>query len=197
MHSGKVFGIGLSRTGTRTLAAALNTLGIRTLWYPSGRRTFLELTSGNFRLTVLNKYDALTDTPVVPFYPQFDRLYPGSKFILTIRDKESWLKSCEKHWTKFGFVGPEPPDAPFWRQFAYFIDLRVYGRHSFDSAHFSQVYDKHVERVGRYFRYRPESLLTINVCAGEGWEVLCPFLGKAVPDITFPHLKTFRSPLLS
>ena len=69
----KVFGIGLSRTGTKSLAAALNLLGIRTRY-------------------------AITETSAVPFCPHFDELYPGSKFILTIRDKQSWLNSCGEHW---------------------------------------------------------------------------------------------------
>lgn len=196
MHSGKVFGIGLSRTGTRSLAAALNVLGIRAKWYPSDPTTYLELISARFQLTVLNEYDALTDTPVVPYYPQFDRIYPGSKFILTVREKESWLRSCQKHWTSFGFTGAEPPNAPFWRQFACFIDSCVYGCHAFNRERFSSVYDTHVQNVQGYFEGRPQSLLTMNICGGEGWEVLCPYLDCATPDVHFPHMDSFNSPLL-
>jgi hypothetical protein len=166
------------------------------LWYPHGPTTYRELSSGKLDLTVLKKYDALTDTPVVPFYPHFDRIYPGSKFILTVREKEGWLSSCEKHWKKLGFTGPEPPTAPFWRQFACFIDLRVYGTHGFDRDRFSQVYDTHVQTVQKYFKDRPHSLLTLNICDGEGWEKLCPFMERAVPHLPFPHVETFRSPLL-
>ena len=178
MHTGKVFGIGLSRTGTRSLAAALNLLGIRAKWYPSDPTTFHELIGGTFELTILRQYDALTDTPVVPFYPDFDRIYPGSKFILTVREKESWLRSCEKHWTTLGFRGAEPADAPFWRQFAYFIDCCVYGCHGFNPDRFSFVYDSHVHNVQRYFEGRPQSLVTVDICGGQGWEVLCAFLGR-------------------
>jgi hypothetical protein len=196
MPSGKVFGIGLSRTGTRTLAAALNLLGIRAKWYPSDPRTYHELIGGQFKLTILEEYDALTDTPVVPYYPQFDKLYPGSKFVLTVRDKESWLRSAEKHWTEFQFRGAESVNAPFWRHFGCFIDCCVYGCHAFNSERFSYVYDTHLRNVQEYFRDRPEALLTMNICAGDGWNVLCPFLGQAVPDVPFPNMTTFNSPLL-
>ena len=192
MHGGKVFGIGLSRTGTRSLDAALNRVGIRSKWYPSDPTTYRELATGKFELTVLKQYDALTDTPVVPFFPQFDRIYAGSKFILTVREKELWLRSCEEHWTQFGFTGPEPRNAPYWRQFACFIDLRVYGCHNFNRERFSFVYDRHLQEVQRYFQDRAQSLLILDICAGEGWESLCPFLDCAVPDIPFPHIKKFH-----
>jgi hypothetical protein len=196
MHSGKVFGIGLSRTATRTLAAALNLLGIRTKWYPSDPTTYRELISGRFELTVLRHYDALTDTPVVPYYAQFDQIYPDSKFILTVREKESWLRSAEKHWTQFGFTGAEPAGAPFWRTFASFIDCCVYGCHGFSRDRFSYVYDTHVAQVQNYFRDRPADLLVLNICDSQGWERLCPFLGRDVPAIPFPKMDSFQSPLL-
>lgn len=30
-----------------------------------------------YRLSILDRYQGLTDTPVVPYFPQFDRLFPG------------------------------------------------------------------------------------------------------------------------
>ncbi len=53
---GRIFGIGLSRTGTKSLATALNTLGIATIWYPQDSQTFAELAIGKFRLSVLQRY---------------------------------------------------------------------------------------------------------------------------------------------
>ena len=51
-----------------------------------------------------------------------------------------------------------------------------------------------VEAVA-YFRDRPDDLLTINVCAGEGWEVLCPFLGfDTIPVEAFPWVNKRRAP---
>jgi hypothetical protein len=195
MHQGKVFGIGLSRTGTRSLAAALNQLGIKTRWFPCDPTTFTELLSGNLELTLLREYQGLTDTPAVPYYPQFDRLYAGSKFILTVRDQASWLQSVEKHWTNFGFTGPEPASAPFWRIFGCFINCCVYGCHGFNAERFAYVYETHLANVQRYFAGRPESLLVMDICAGQGWEMLCPFLGCPVPETPFPRVdKTFSSP---
>jgi hypothetical protein len=33
------------------------------------------------------------------------------------------------------------------------------------------------------------NLLRMNVCAGEGYEKLCPFLGIAVPNEAFPWVR--------
>jgi 3'(2'), 5'-bisphosphate nucleotidase len=65
-----------------------------------------------------------------------------------------------------------------------FTDL--YGCTVFDDAHFRQGYAKFVGEVATYFRDRPNDLLIIDVTAGEGWEKLCPFLGKPIPDLPFP-----------
>jgi len=191
MHTGKVFAIGLSRTGTKSLAVALNHLGIKTKWYPQDRQTYHELVLGNYRLSILEEYQAITDTPIVPFYPQLDEAFPGSKFILTVREKASWLKSCEKHWA--GSRIP-PSDPPFWQRYANFIDACVYGCNAFNASRFSYVYDLHVANVREYFRDRAEDLLVLDVCNGGGFEKLCPFLGLPVPDDpAFPKENNFKS----
>ena len=40
--------------------------------------------------------------------------------------------------------------------------------------------------IKEYFRNRPNDLLVMNICNGEGWKVLCPFLDKSIPDVQFP-----------
>jgi hypothetical protein len=30
--------------------------------------------------------------------------------------------------------------------------------------------------------------LRLDSAAGQGWEELCPFLGKPIPEIAYPHL---------
>lgn len=194
-HTGKIFAIGLSRTGTKSMAVALNHLGIKTKWYPQDEQTYRELVMGQYRLTVLEEYQALTDTPVVPFYPQLDEAYPGSKFIITIRDKRAWLRSCEKHWA--GSRVP-PNDPPFWQRFANYIDACVYGCNAFNESRFSYVYDRHLKNVRDYFDKRRDDLLIINVCDGQGYEALCPFLGLPTPtEMSFPKENDFSSEKLS
>ena len=95
----KIFGIGLSKTGTTSLAQALEALGYRTkdnlgvVTYASGDLSSIDL-------DVVDAHDALTDTPIPSFYRELDAAYPGSKFILTVRDSNGWLMSCKKQFTQ-------------------------------------------------------------------------------------------------
>ena len=71
-----------------------------------------------------------------------------------------------------------------------FQELVAYGGLRFrDTARLRYAYATHERNVREYFAGRPEDLLVMNVTAGDGWELLCPFLGKPVPDFPFPHLR--------
>jgi hypothetical protein len=193
MRQGKVFGIGLSRTGTKSLAAALSMLGIRACWFPHDRRTHRQLRSGDFRLRILNEYDALTDTPAAAYYPQFDKLYPGSRFVLTVRDRDEWLASCRQNWGRRGrrlisVVSPQ------WRKFGAFIDTAVYGCELYDEERFGYVFDTHIYNVRHYFAQRSWDLLVMDLPAGDGWEKLCSFLDVAMPHTPFPSVNRFDVP---
>ncbi len=73
-HKPKVFGLGLSRTGTRSLTGALQVLGFDTVHYPIDEDTFNELSHGQYDLTILKNQDGLTDITVSPYYTN---LLPG------------------------------------------------------------------------------------------------------------------------
>ena len=92
----KVFGIGLSRTGTKSLAAALQALGYNTLHYCP-----LVNNGSAVSLEDIKKYDAVVSTSFYRMYSTLDLQYPNSKFILTTRDKGQWFSSISKysdHW---------------------------------------------------------------------------------------------------
>jgi hypothetical protein len=104
-HGQKIFGIGLSRTGGTSLSAALSLLGFRALHFPADSSTRREIIShldrgncGGLHLSILNDYDALSDTPISSVFRSLDIAYPGSKFVLTIRDESAWLDSCRRYW---------------------------------------------------------------------------------------------------
>jgi len=163
----KVFGIGLSRTGTVSLNTALELLGYRSKHYPRPLQV----------VAMAERYDALTDTPVAPYVEVLDRLHPGAKFVLTVRDEGSWLDSCRRHWAG------RKPKTEGWR----WNRRAVYGIEGFNEAVFLRVYREHRERITRYFAGRPGKLLVLGVCSGEGYEKLCPFLNLPVRDGAFPR----------
>jgi Sulfotransferase domain len=178
----KIFCLGLSKTGTRSVIQALEILGYRGLHCPWDPATMQQIVDGDFAFRFLKEVDAVADTPVVRYYPQLDRLYPGSKFILTVREMESWLDSCARHWKHYD------PDA---RNLAplEIIDLVVYGCSRFNRERFRFVYEQHVWEVQRYFARRPDDLLVYDLTGGGGWGPLCRFLRHPEPAEAFPAIR--------
>jgi hypothetical protein len=130
----------------------------------------------------------MTDVQTVPFYPQLDEEYPNSKFILTVRDIDMWLESTRKHFRgteretrliKDIEVRAETHAQHDWLRAA------VYGTLAWDRSVFRQRYNTHHTAVMNYFEGR-SNLLVLDICAGEGWEKLCPFLGFDIPKYKFP-----------
>jgi len=186
MNSSKIFGIGLSKTGTTSLTKALNMLAIRTIHFPHDEQTFTELQRGEYRLSVLAKYQGVTDTPVAPFFAQLDKAWPGSKFILTIREKRSWLRSAEAHW--LDLLKGRPARDPAYKAFIDYINACAYGCTSFSAERFSYVYDTHVRLATEYFARRPDDFMVLDIVDGDRrWDTLCEFLGAPVPAVHFPH----------
>ncbi|NIQ13131.1 MAG: hypothetical protein GTO02_01590, partial [Candidatus Dadabacteria bacterium] len=79
----KIFGIGLSRTGTTSLNKALEILGYKSIHWPSNNQILTDICDGRFKWDILQTYDALTDIHGAAFYREFDKEYLNSKFILT------------------------------------------------------------------------------------------------------------------
>jgi hypothetical protein len=180
----KIFGIGLSKTGTTSLARSLRQLDIPTKDFPS--LAYIPHHLKGIREAQLKEYQAFTDIPVIPFYKAYDKRFPNSKFIYTIRERESWLQSCSLY-PRFS--------KPIWRLPLKVIRLRqlIYRSIQFDREKFAAAYDRHQEDVMTYFRNRPEDLLVIDICGGESWEKLCPFLDKPMPEEAFPFANARRN----
>lgn len=172
----RAFGIGLSKTGTTSLDGAFAMLGLRSVHYPLPE----QMVSGDH--SFLDAYDAATDISISAYFPALDERYPDSRFVLTTRAMEPWLESVERHFAARDirrYLGESP---------AGIIRERVYGRRDFDRAAFIDAYHAHHERVRSYFQDRPGDLVEMDICAGDGWETLCPFLALAAPAAPFPHL---------
>ena len=169
----KVFCIGAHRTGTRSLAKALDLLGFNCCHWESHKRVMDDVRAGNFALSVMEEYDAAADFPIPSIYRELDAAFPGSRFILTVRNRQAWLESVRKHLGHRGLAEEEQ---------------LFYGVKRFDAELFLRRFDEHNESVREYFAGRSD-LLVIDVTAGEGWEKLAPFLGVPVPQRPFPNVR--------
>ncbi len=171
----KVFGVGFQRTGTTSLSVALNTLGIKTLQFPKELYNDIDH-------DMIREYDGFTDDPVTLLYKELDQRHPKSKFIHTIRDEKSWIKSI--HWLlTTGKVKFKESFTKYGDEF----NMKLFGTTEYDEKLFLETYRKYNDEVFNYFVNRSDDCLVIDFTKGEGFEKLCPFLGKPLPDRPFPH----------
>ncbi len=177
----KIFGLGLSKTGTSSLCQALRLLGYRAVHNPTDDESMLALLSGNLRCRAIIQNDAICDIMFVRHFRELDRLFPGSMYILTERDRESWHRSCAQHW-----AGRSISLSKLWNE--ELVDFQVYGTALYRRPLFDDIYDQHHAAVSRYFA-ASNRLLRLNICGGEGWNMLCQFLNVPLPNAPFPHVK--------
>jgi hypothetical protein len=173
----KIFGIGLNKTGTTTLAECLQVLGYQHTSYSlEFLKQFVLRQNMTEIFKVADKYDSFEDWPWPLMYQQLDKQYPGSKFILTERSSsQAWLTSLEKY-------SMRTPIIHHARKLAY--------GYSYPHKHrdyFLNFYKQHNQNVKEYFKHRPNHLLVVSWERGDGWKQLCTFLDKPIPGISFPH----------
>ena len=158
----KIFCIGFHKTGTTSLYSALTTLGYTVTGTVGDQLTATELASDGAALCVdiMKNHDAAEDMPWPHFYHELDAAYPGSKFILTLRDADAWFSSIDNH---FGHQETE------LNAFAYGPD---HSRARDDKDHWVKTYEAHNKAVREYFKTRPDDLLEMTLANGDGWEQL-------------------------
>lgn len=182
MSKPKVFGIGFHKTGLTSLGAAFDILGYKTCHRAGPVREHLgdqqmmeTLNDQNFDpvFEIAEEFEAFHDNPWFSIYKELDHRFPGSKFILSLRNTNSWLKSVK------GYFGNTETAFRLW----------VYGKGSpiGNEKHYLDTYQRHNEGVLDYFKDRPQDLLVIDLEAGDGWAKLCDFLGEPIPTTVFPH----------
>jgi hypothetical protein len=181
----RIFGIGMHKTATRSLNAALRALGLDSMHWENPQRAkaiWQEMPSG--RSETIEKHYAACDLPITLLYEQLDKAYPGSKFILTVRDEEKWLKSVKNHWS-YEYNGFRAS----WDQdpITHHIHQALYGQKHFESELFIARYRRHNAEVKEYFKNRPDDLLVMEMDEGAGWLELCGFLGKPIPPFSYPR----------
>ena len=188
-----VIGAGLGRTGTNSLKIALNQLGLGPCHHMESvledkvRQIPLweEALAGAPRWNkIFDGFNSAVDWPTAAFFQELKHVYPEAKFILTTRHPDIWAESYSSTISKLTEAREEaPPEMEGWLYLAHDVIER---------SGFPPVL-AHEEMVARYNAHIVEvkasipadRLLVFNV--EEGWEPLCAFLGKDVPDEPFPN----------
>jgi len=170
----KIICIGFNKTGTLSLNKAFLSLG-----FNSKHRHFENKPIPDIMLANKSAGRKLLDGMefadcVMDFYPQYFKelheQYPDCKFILTTRNKNDWLRSRTAH------VKRNQRDQNYeggWLK----VEKRTWSRE----------WNQYHSEVLNHFK-DSSNFLVLDICAGEGFEKLCPFLSLPVPDAPFPEL---------
>lgn len=178
--SKKIFCVGLNKTGTKSLHEAFIILGIKSCHHnhyqnnikKNCHRLIKQAMEENKKpLHYFDNYDAYSDMSLFNFFKELDHHYPGSKFILNIRDPEDWVISKLKHADRWNKKNPDKEQRKTDDKRREELLLKRERIHS---------------EIISYFKNRKD-FLVINVTEGDGWEKLIPFLGKKKQEIPFPH----------
>ena len=218
LRSPKVFCIGYNKTGTTTLNKVLGDLGYR---MPNqGRQEMAvveELFKGNYKplYSLCKYYDGFQDMPFSQgvTYAVVDAMFPGSKFILTVRESNDWFDSL----TRFHLKGilkragidrlEDFSEQTFKDKEVYLhknylqntakryavkvIDNKVYYDWSlvYNKEHRIELYEKRNKEIVEYFQERSKQLLVIDVTKEKDNSKIVDFLElpKIFVDV-LPHM---------
>jgi len=215
MTSLEVIGAGLGRTSTASLQIALNQLGYKTAhmetvmlynqfddWIKAhslDEETDLAEIE-RILAKVLKGFSASCDNPSCGFVVELMKMNPNAKVILTVRDTpEAWAKSASDTILRIiyesWFANATMAKSLIWFPIlSRFIKLKILGRVSFERTAVGGFHTdipenrvQHYEDWEEYVKANvpADKLLVFN--AKQGWKPLCDFLGKPIPEGSYPR----------
>lgn len=148
---------------------------------------------------VYDDIEVFSDFPAPLYLDELMGAYPDAKVVLTIRDTESWWESIS------GRYGTHPiRSIGLFGRITMNLNFKTWPRQRYDRSRmfklasrkmaYGSVVPKELNYKARYEHHNnqvmskvsPEKLLVMDICAGDGWENLCPFVGCEVPEQDFP-----------
>lgn len=213
----KLFCIGFNKTATTTLEQVLRDCGFRLPKQLEQEKLLAPLSEAKGYDTLkafVEDYDAFQDLPFsqAETYVACDALFPGSKFILTIRDSQAWVESYIRYYKReFGLEG----DTAFSE--ASFLDKTQYLEKNyvhklmrrllveeqagqpvvrwdlaFDPDFLMARYQHRNASIRSYFAGRPDDLLELDPSREKDTGRLLTFLGVS-DRIPAPYPRTNKS----
>ena len=174
-----VFCIGLSKTGTTTLNAAMTILGYSAAhWTNPLSGDLITPEDAVF-------FDFMSDIPISYCFEQVYDKFPDARFIYTERDVEPWSRSLE---SELGHLYDETTFAIFKQVCIFGQKFRdIHNNLYFDHKSPKDAYETFDRRVTDFFKDKPDhKLLRLNIPKTAKWEPLCQFLGLPIPEPPFP-----------
>ncbi|TKA81762.1 hypothetical protein B0A49_00634 [Cryomyces minteri] len=143
---------------------------------------------------LLGDYKAVSaDPPAVAFAEDLIEAYPEAKVILVERELESWFKSFDKAvieptWSfRMNFVADLDPFIVGPTRYCHRKWTTGWMRAKDEKEMREHARDIYREHYALVRRVTPKERL-LEYRLGGGWEPLCEFLGKPVPNAPFPRV---------
>ncbi|WP_134678477.1 sulfotransferase [Paracoccus ravus] len=184
----KVFVIGFNKCGTSSLGYMFRKSGMRvadnTYKIGSASRNIAKKMQGNVEngrpvLDGIDMFDAYSDMELsrfhihiegIYFFQKFDAEYPGSKFILNVRDKDNWIRSRSNHGNG--------------RYMQKYVASRGLDSAEAAQAEWSSAWDSHIENVQTHFASAPSKLLVFDI-ETDAPDRVAEFLPEYAIDVKF------------
>ena len=199
----KVIGAGFGRTGTNSLKVALEQLGYapchhmkevgpslsQIRWFDAASKG--EPTDWD---TVFEKFEAAVDWPAAAYYLELSEHFPDAKVILSVRDAEGWYKSTSETIYQVFQATPAwmkwliPPVDRLMRMVQRTVWDGVFEGEFENRDRSIERFNAHIETVKKVIPI--DRLLVHNVA--EGWEPICNFLNKPMPQTPYPRVNEAR-----
>lgn len=197
----KYFCIGRNKTGTTSIAKAFENLN-----FIVGNQWKAEILTDKHYLkseykeiiAYCKSAEVFQDVPfsLPETYKYLDAAYPGSKFILTIRDDaEQWYQSITQfHAKRFGRNGNVPTvedlkNAIYLRKGFVYMTVLIHGT-SDDDPYNKEImiahYNEYNNQVIDYFSDRPDDLLVINLSEPDAYSRFAHFINIDSDQGEFP-----------
>lgn len=197
----KYFCIGQNKTGTTSLKKSFEDLGFIVGDQRAGESLLPYYRNGNWEkiISYCRTAQVFQDFPFS--YPETfkhtDAAFPGSKFILSIRDNpEQWYNSMVRFHSKLWGLGGRIPTKEDLQEAVYLwkgrpwearkLRYQVPDDDPYNKEIMINAYNEYNNEVIEYFRERPGDLLIINVSQGGEYKRFCNFLGVHSPNTSFP-----------
>lgn len=189
-----VVGAGMGRTGTTSLKAALQILGLPRCYHmselqeqPAHIGPWIDASLGRpiDWDQLLHGYDATLDWPACSFWHELSDRYPTAKVILTTRDPDAWFDSVMA--TGYHILKRLHTDAV-----ARGDEAGQLGNLLIMNGRMLDIFPDRERAIAAFEEHNAEVRATVaphrllEFETGAGWEPLCDFLGLPVPDVPYP-----------
>lgn len=199
-NSIEIIGAGFGRTGTMSMTKALNMLGYKTYHMEENVKNgdnskWIECMEQGKSITenimFPRDYNAIMDFPASAYWRELYKENPNAKVILTVREPSKWYASaCSTIWDsrglEFNRLAWFLPFARRFRRMSKLYRTKIFApdeENAFDKDLCIKVFERNIKEVKEAI---PEEQLLIYT-PGDGWEPLCRFLGKDIPEVPYPR----------